>query len=169
MGAWRKYHSWKVLFLQGKHLLNFTIKITLDKNNSMMSKTRFLFGKLLLYGGKLQAIPQKGNKTNIAGARQVSVRAFPRGSTGGSSTPARQPQKMSDYPKQEVSQNNTKQKHASKIKRFMGNSYVHWLKSSQKRYFPHKEIISIWNIYAYPVWKLYNLFMYQHILYANFI
>lgn len=129
--------------MQGKHLLNFTMKIALDKNISMMSKTKFLFGKLLLYSGELQAISQKGNKTDIAGARQVSVRAFPHGSTGGSNTPTRQSQKMSDYPKREMSQNNAKQKHASKVKCVMGNSYVHCLKSAQKRYFPHKEIISI--------------------------
>lgn len=158
----------QLLFMQGKRLLNFPIKITLDKSISIMSKIKFLFGKLSLYSGKLQAIPQKGNKTDIAGARQVSVRAFPHGSTGGSNTPARLPQKMSDYPKQEASQSDSKQKHASKIKHVTGNSYVHFLKSYQKRYFPPG--INKYLKYIYiPCLKILQFILYQHILYANFI
>lgn len=93
-----------MLFLQDKHLLNFTIKITLDKNISITFKTNFFVGKLSLCNGKLQTTSQKGNKTEIVSARQVSVRAFQQGSTRGSNTFTRLPQKMSDHPKQEESQ-----------------------------------------------------------------
>jgi hypothetical protein len=59
-------------------------------------------------------MPQKGNKADIAGARQVSVRAFPHGSTGRSNTFARLLHKMSDHPKQELSQNTHTHTHTHK-------------------------------------------------------
>lgn len=94
-----------MVVLQDKGLLNFAIKIALDKSISKYYvQGKNFVRKLSLYNGNMQAVPREGDKIDIAGARQMSINAFPHVSMRGNITSARLQQEMYEHLRKETSQ-----------------------------------------------------------------